>query len=67
MEFETVDVFIEEDGEVRVEVRKIKGLSCRDVTAPLEQALGGEVQSRELTSEAYEESPTDREQRIART
>jgi FixJ family two-component response regulator len=47
-----VDVFIDADGEVRIEVRGMKGGACLDVTAPLEAALGADVVSRELTPEA---------------
>jgi len=54
MELQEIDVFIEKDGQVRIEVRGVKGKSCLDLTAPLEQALGGQVESREMTPEAYE-------------
>jgi hypothetical protein len=54
MEVQEVDVYIDQDGQVRLEVRGVKGGSCLDITAPLEQALGGQVQSRELTPEAHE-------------
>jgi hypothetical protein len=56
MEIEEIDVYIEKDGRVRVQVRGVKGDSCLALTAPLEQALGGQVESREMTSEAYEEA-----------
>ena len=52
MELHEVDVFIDADGEVRVEVRGMKGGACLDATAALETALGSEVVSRELTPEA---------------
>lgn len=54
MEIQEVDVYIEKDGRVRIEVRGAQGSSCLDITAPLEQALGGEIESREMTAEAYE-------------
>ncbi len=54
MELQEIDVFIEKDGQVRLEVRGVKGTSCLDVTAALEQALGGQVENREMTPEAYE-------------
>jgi Protein of unknown function (DUF2997) len=54
MELQEIDVFIEKDGQVRIEVRGVKGESCLDLTAALEQALGGQVESREMTSESYE-------------
>jgi hypothetical protein len=54
MELQEVDVFIDKDGQVRVEVRGVKGMSCLDLTKALEAALGGQVESREMTAEAYE-------------
>jgi hypothetical protein len=40
---------------VRVQVRGVKGQSCLDLTAALEQALGGQIEAREMTAEAYEQ------------
>jgi hypothetical protein len=37
---------------VRIEVRGVKGLSCLDVTKNVEEALGGQVEAREITPEA---------------
>jgi hypothetical protein len=54
MELQEIEVFIDKDGQVRVKVRGVKGMSCLDLTADLEAALGGEVESREMTPEAYE-------------
>ena len=54
MEVQEIEVFIDKDGQVRLEVRGVKGGACLDITAALEQALGGQVQSRELTPEAQE-------------
>jgi len=65
MELQEIDVFIEKDGQVRIEVRGVKGESCLELTAALEEALGGQVESREMTGEAYEEARDyvqDREQ-----
>ena len=52
MELHEVDVFIGADGQVRIEVRGMKGGACLELTAPLEAALGAEVVSREPTPEA---------------
>ncbi len=57
MELQEVDVFIEKNGEVRIEVRGVKGNSCLRVTAALEEVLGGQVLSREMTPEAQEAVP----------
>ena len=54
MELQEIEVFIDKDGQVRIEVRGVKGMSCLDLTANLEKALGGEVESREMTPEANE-------------
>lgn len=54
MNIQTVDVYIDKDGQVRLEVRGVKGKSCLDVTEGLEAALGGDVASREMTPEARE-------------
>jgi hypothetical protein len=59
MELEEIDVFIEADGQVRVEVRGVKGTQCLTITKELERALGGQVTSREMTPEA---SATDQAQ-----
>jgi hypothetical protein len=65
MELQEIDVYIDADGEVRLEVRGMAGRSCLDLTAGLEAALGAEVISRELTAEAaadMEASETQRQQ-----
>jgi hypothetical protein len=54
VELQEIDVYIEKDGSVRLEVRGVKGGGCLDITAPLEQALGGQIESREMTAESYE-------------
>jgi hypothetical protein len=54
MNLQEIDVFIDKNGEVRVEVRGVKGEGCLDITRELEKALGGEVASREMTAEAQE-------------
>lgn len=61
MELQEVEVFIDRDGRVRVEVRGVKGMSCLDVTKALEEALGGQVQDRELTPEAYEAAQAEQQ------
>jgi hypothetical protein len=54
MELQEIDVLIEKDGQVRIEVRGVRGGSCLDITAALEQALGGQIAEREMTAESYE-------------
>jgi hypothetical protein len=52
MQLQEIDVYIDANGEVRVEVRGMLDESCLVVTGGLEAALGGEVVSREMTAEA---------------
>ena len=54
MEIQEIEVFIDAEGQVEVKVHGVKGTSCLDVTRPLEAALGGAVELREMTHEAEE-------------
>jgi hypothetical protein len=52
MELQEIDVYIAPDGQVRLEVRGVRGPACLAATRDLERALGGQVLSREMTPEA---------------
>lgn len=52
MELQEINVFIEKNGQVKIEVQGVQGESCIDLTRDLEALLGGEVIQRELTFEA---------------
>ncbi|GAK51616.1 hypothetical protein U14_02861 [Candidatus Moduliflexus flocculans] len=54
MELQEIDVVIEPNGQVKVEVRGVKGMNCLDLTKALEDALGGQIEEREMRPEAYE-------------
>jgi hypothetical protein len=54
MEMQEIEVIIDKDGKVRLEVRGVKGMSCLDLTKALEEALGGQVEDRQMTPEASE-------------
>ncbi|HVN53491.1 MAG TPA: DUF2997 domain-containing protein [Anaerolineaceae bacterium] len=54
MDLQEIEVFIDQDGQVRIEVRGVKGTRCLDLTRSLEEALGGQVVDREMRPEAYE-------------
>lgn len=54
MELQEVDVFVEKDGQVRIESRGFKGMTCLDLTKDLETVLGNQIAARELTPEAHE-------------
>ena len=53
MEVQEIEVTIGKDGKVEIEVHGVKGMSCLDLTKALEEALGGEIESREMKSDAY--------------
>jgi len=55
MEIQEVQFIIDTEGRVSFEVSGVKGRRCLDITRDLELDLGGEVLSREETSEMYEE------------
>jgi hypothetical protein len=57
MEIQEIDVYLDKTGQVRLEVRGVKGRTCLEITTELEQALGGEVTAREFTPDAYEGQP----------
>jgi hypothetical protein len=54
MELQEIDVFIEKDGQVKIEIRGVKGTSCLDLTKDLEAVLVNQTIAREMTSEADE-------------
>jgi len=54
MELQEINVFIEKNGQVKIEIQGVQGTSCLDLTKELEAILGGEVIERELTFEAQE-------------
>jgi hypothetical protein len=66
MELQEIDVFIDKSGEVRVEVRGVKGPACLDITKQLEAALGGQIASREMTPEAQEVQQSQADQQWQR-
>jgi hypothetical protein len=57
MDLEEIEVIIDKDGQVQIQVRGVNGTTCLDLTRDLEEALGGEVELREMRPEAYEANP----------
>jgi hypothetical protein len=53
MEVQEVEVIVDDDGNVTIEVHGVKGMACVEITEDLVEALAGEIESQELTSEAY--------------
>lgn len=54
MQIEQVTVIIDQSGQVQLTVEGVKGQQCCAITKDLESALGSQIASRQLTSEAYE-------------
>jgi hypothetical protein len=54
MEMQEIEVAIDKDGQVKLEVRGVKGMSCLDLTKDLEAALGGQIAERQMTAESQE-------------
>ncbi len=61
MELQEVEVVIGKDGRVTLLVRGVKGEECLDITASLEEALGGKVAERQFTYEFYERKVEEEE------
>lgn len=58
-EIQEIDVYIQDDGSVRIEVRGVKGAKCLDITDRIEELLGGDIMARELTDEYHERTQED--------
>jgi hypothetical protein len=52
---EIIEVTIGPDGKVEMRVNGIAGMDCLSETEDLVLLLGGEIESQELTSQAFEE------------
>jgi hypothetical protein len=61
---EVVEVSIGPDGTVAMSVRGVAGMECLTQTEDLVQLLGGDIESRELTDEAYLDVEQDAEDRL---
>ncbi|TYK52552.1 DUF2997 domain-containing protein [Actinomadura decatromicini] len=59
---ETVEVTIKKDGSVEIHVTGVDGMACLATTEELVSLLGGEVESQELTTEAYNTVDESQEQ-----
>jgi len=68
MELQEIEVTIDKDGQVSLAVRGVKGTACLDITQPLEAALGGQVETRQMTADLYEAAPeqTEEQQQLGR-
>ena len=61
---EIIEVTIDKNGKVAVHVRGIEGPGCVDETSDLVALLGGDVESQELTAEAYVEVAVEERDRL---
>lgn len=59
---ETVEVTIKKDGSVEIHVTGVDGMACLATTEELVALLGGDVESQELTAEAYNTAEETQEQ-----
>ena len=60
-EIQEIDVFVKPDGTVKVEVRGVKGGKCLELTADLEELLGGRITERIRTDE-FDQAEQEQEQ-----
>jgi hypothetical protein len=61
---ETVEVTIKPDGSVEIHVAGVDGMACLSMTEELVAQLGGEVESQELTAEAYNVGEEEQQDRL---
>jgi hypothetical protein len=52
-ELQEIDVYLDAYGNVKVEIRGVKGNKCLEITKELEQHLGQQLIDRELTDDYY--------------
>ena len=64
MQQEQIHVVIDKAAQVHLTVRGVKGPQCCALTKELEDALGGQITSRETTPEFYEEGRLAERQEI---
>jgi len=60
---EIIEVTIGPDGTVEMHVNGIAGMGCLAETGDLVWLLGGEIESQELTAEAYVDTEVERQER----
>jgi hypothetical protein len=61
---EIIEVTIGPDGRVEMRVNGIAGMGCLTETEDLIRLLGGEIESQELTGEAYVEVEQEQQDRL---
>lgn len=61
---EIIEVTISPEGKVALHVQGVEGMTCLEDTHELIALLGGEVESQELTAEAYMEVSEEQRDRL---
>lgn len=61
---EVIEVSIGPDGTVAMSVQGVAGMECLTQTEDLVQLLGGDIESRELTDDAYLDAEQDAPDRL---
>lgn len=61
---EVIEVSIGPDGTVEMSVQGVAGMSCLTETEGLVELLGGDIESRQLTDEAYLDAAEDVQDRL---
>jgi hypothetical protein len=61
---EIIEVTIGPDGKVEMRVNGIAGMDCLSQTEDLVRLLGGEIESQELTAEAYQDVEQEEQDRL---
>jgi DUF2997 family protein len=64
MSEEIIEVTIRPDGKVEMHVMGVTGMDCLQRTEDLTRLLGGEVEARELTAEAYQDVVEQEQDRL---
>ncbi|MBP7228212.1 MAG: DUF2997 domain-containing protein [Longilinea sp.] len=65
MELQEIEITIDKNGKVQIHVHGVSGTACLELTRALEEALGGEVELRQMTAEAQQmDNPLDLTQRL---
>lgn len=64
MSEECIEVTIDRNGNVSMKVIGVRGPKCQEITAPIVEALGGEVLEHKPTPEMYEAEIDEGQQQI---
>jgi hypothetical protein len=64
MEVQEIEVHIDPDGQVRIEVSGVNGPACLELTHDLEQALGGQIELRQMKADSYAETDQETENHL---